>query len=214
RCALMSRGSRLNSNSSCSAFSAFSSSSATARSGSVMVATETRSPKFCFMNSVILAFSSSGDGNGGGGGFCCAMCRKTSRQRSSLATVRLKSDAQARDSFILGLFPALILAHTRALIYFETLKNSTPIEFVVSENDAKLRLDQFLAKRLPQYSRSRLQQLIRGGFVRLNEQTIRPRHIVRGGDKIDLIEPPPEKIEPRPEPIPLDVLFEDDDLVV
>src|SRR5207237_6326212 len=68
--------------------------------------------------------------------------------------------------------------------------------------------------RLPQYSRSRLQQLIRGGFVRLNEQTIRPRHIVQGGDKIDLIEPPPEKIELRPEPIPLDVLFEDDDLIV
>jgi 23S rRNA pseudouridine1911/1915/1917 synthase len=112
------------------------------------------------------------------------------------------------------LFPTLTLAHIHALIYFETLKNSTPIEFVVSENDATLRLDQFLAKRLPEFSRSRLQHLIRGGFVRLNEQTTRPRHIVRGGDKIDLIEPPPEKIEPQPEPIPLDVLFEDDDLIV
>jgi 23S rRNA pseudouridine1911/1915/1917 synthase len=94
------------------------------------------------------------------------------------------------------------------------LKDSTPIEFVVSENDAKLRLDQFLAKRLPKYSRSRLQQLIRGGFVRLNEQSTRPRQIVRGGDKIDLIEPPPEKIDIRPEPIPLEILFEDDDLII
>jgi len=84
----------------------------------------------------------------------------------------------------------------------------------VSANDAKLRLDQFLAKRLPEHSRSRLQQLIRSGFVRLNEQTTRPRQIVQGGDKISLIEPPPEKIETRPEPIPLDVLFEDDDLIV
>jgi 23S rRNA pseudouridine1911/1915/1917 synthase len=94
------------------------------------------------------------------------------------------------------------------------LKESTPIEFVVSPNDARLRLDQFLAKELPEYSRSRLQQLIRSGFVRLNKQTTRPRQVVRGGDKIHLIEPPPEKIEMRPEPIPLDVLFEDDDLIV
>jgi len=94
------------------------------------------------------------------------------------------------------------------------LKESTPIEFVVSPNDARLRLDQFLAKQLPEYSRSRLQQLIRSGFVRLNKQTTRPRQIVRGGDKIHLIEPPLEKIEMRPEPIPLDVLFEDDDLIV
>ncbi len=94
------------------------------------------------------------------------------------------------------------------------MKDSTPIEFVVSANDARLRLDQFLAKRLPEYSRSRLQQLIRTGFVRLNEQTTRPRQIVRSGDKINLIEPPLEKIETLPEPIPLNVLFEDDDLIV
>ncbi len=89
-----------------------------------------------------------------------------------------------------------------------------PIEFVVSENDSMLRLDQFLAKRFPEYSRSRLQHLIRGGFVRLNEQNTRPRQIVRCGDKIDLTEPPLEKIDIRPEPIPLEVLFEDDDLIV
>ena len=94
------------------------------------------------------------------------------------------------------------------------MKDSKPIEFIVTENDAKLRLDQFLAKRLPEYSRSRIQQLIRSGFVRLNEQTTRPRHIVRRGDKIDLIEPPVEKIDVRPEPIPLEIIFEDHDIIV
>src|SRR5437867_10051835 len=89
-----------------------------------------------------------------------------------------------------------------------------PIEFVVSANDARLRLDQFLAKRLPEYSRSRLQQLILTGFVRLNEKTTRSRQIVRSGDKINLIEQPLEKIETLPETIPLNVLFEDDDLIV
>ena len=94
------------------------------------------------------------------------------------------------------------------------MKDSKLIEFVVTDDDAKLRLDQFLAKRLPEYSRSRVQQLIRGGFVRLNDQTTRPRQIVRRGDKISLREPPVEKIDIRPEPIPLDVLFEDEDIIV
>ncbi len=93
-------------------------------------------------------------------------------------------------------------------------ENSTSIELVVSANEAKLRLDQFLAKRLPEFSRSRLQQLIRDGFVRLNNSTSRPRQIVRGGDKIELTEPPLEKIDTLPEAIPLEILFEDDDLIV
>ena len=95
-----------------------------------------------------------------------------------------------------------------------SVKNSTSIELVVSANEARLRLDQFLAKRLPEFSRSRLQQLIRDGFVRLNNSTSRPRQIVRGGDKIELTEPPLEKIETLPEAIPLEILFEDDDLIV
>jgi 23S rRNA pseudouridine1911/1915/1917 synthase len=93
-------------------------------------------------------------------------------------------------------------------------EDSTPIELLVSANEAKLRLDQFLAKRLPEFSRSRLQQLIRDGFVLLNNSTSRPRQIVRGGDKIELTEPPLEKIEMLPEAIPLEILFEDDDLIV
>src|SRR5437660_5077414 len=93
-------------------------------------------------------------------------------------------------------------------------EDSTPIELLVSANEAKLRLDQFMAKRLPEFSRSRLQQLIRDGFVRLNDSTSRPRQIVRGGDKIELTEPPLEKIEMLPEVIPLDILFEDHDLIV
>ena len=93
-------------------------------------------------------------------------------------------------------------------------ENSTAIEILVSANEAKLRLDQFLAKRLPEFSRSRLQQLIRDGFVRLNNSTSRPRQIVRDGDKIELTEPPLEKIETLPEAIPLEILFEDDDLIV
>src|SRR5882757_10340701 len=93
-------------------------------------------------------------------------------------------------------------------------QSPTQIELIVSTDEARLRLDQFLAKRLPEFSRSRLQQLIRDGFVRLNTSTSRPRQIVRGGDKIQLTEPPLEKIETLPEQIPLEILLEDNDLIV
>jgi 23S rRNA pseudouridine1911/1915/1917 synthase len=84
----------------------------------------------------------------------------------------------------------------------------------VPENEAKIRLDRFLANKLPEYSRSRLQQLVRTGFVRLNGATTRPRRLVRSGDKIELTETPLEKIDNQPEPIPLEVLFEDKDIIV
>jgi len=77
-----------------------------------------------------------------------------------------------------------------------------------------MRLDLFLAKALPELSRSRIQQLIRAGFVRFNGGTTRAHHLVRTGDKIEVTQPPPQRIETRPEPIPLQILYEDDDLIV
>src|SRR6184192_2457129 len=88
------------------------------------------------------------------------------------------------------------------------------IHLVVSKNTARLRLDQFLARELPKFSRSRLQQLIRKEFVKLNGATARPCDLVRAGDRVEMNEPPPEKIDNRPEAIPLDVLYEDEDLIV
>lgn len=88
------------------------------------------------------------------------------------------------------------------------------IELTVPKEAARRRLDQFLTGALGQYSRSRLQQLIRLGFVRLNGKAARPRDLVRTGDQIQVNEPSPDKSENQPEAIPLDVLFEDDDLIV
>jgi 23S rRNA pseudouridine1911/1915/1917 synthase len=85
---------------------------------------------------------------------------------------------------------------------------------VVPKEASKVRLDRFLADQLSAYSRSRLQQLICGGFVRHNGETARPRDLVRTGDLVDLCEPAPEKIDNQPEAIPLEILFEDDDLLV
>ena len=91
---------------------------------------------------------------------------------------------------------------------------NAPIELIVPKKAARLRLDQFLARELPRFSRSRIQQLIRKAFVTRNSSPARPRDLIRAGDRIEINEPLPEKIDNLPEAIPLDVLFEDDDLIV
>jgi 23S rRNA pseudouridine1911/1915/1917 synthase len=91
---------------------------------------------------------------------------------------------------------------------------SEPIELQVPSRARGMRLDRFLADELPHFSRSRLQALIREGHVTLNETGARSREILRTGDTIRLVEPPPEKIATEPQNIPLDVLFEDEDLLV
>lgn len=88
------------------------------------------------------------------------------------------------------------------------------IELVVPKLAARMRVDQFLARELPQFSRSRIQQLIRKKCITLNGVPPRPRDLVRSGDRIEVNEPLPEKIDNRPEAIPLDVIYEDEDLIV
>jgi 23S rRNA pseudouridine1911/1915/1917 synthase len=87
-------------------------------------------------------------------------------------------------------------------------------ELIVRATDAGARLDRFLADSVDQLSRSRIQVLIRDGFITINGAVPRARHIVRAGDRIVLVEPPVQAIEFVPEKIALSVLFEDNDLIV
>jgi 23S rRNA pseudouridine1911/1915/1917 synthase len=87
-------------------------------------------------------------------------------------------------------------------------------EFNVTPADARKRLDRFLAKTAPEFSRSRIQTLIRQGYITVNGAAPRARDMVRAGDHIALVEPPMEAIDLAPEKIVLSVLFEDDDLIV
>jgi 23S rRNA pseudouridine1911/1915/1917 synthase len=77
------------------------------------------------------------------------------------------------------------------------------------------RLDAVLAKALPAFSRNRIKDLILAGAAAINGQTAsEPKTRVRLGDRLALVAPPPDEAEPAPEDIPLDILFEDDDLIV
>jgi 23S rRNA pseudouridine1911/1915/1917 synthase len=90
----------------------------------------------------------------------------------------------------------------------------TMIELQATREDEGLRLDRFLALALPQFSRARLQDLIRQGAVSLGGEKPRTREMVRAGDVVRLIEPPLQTIDAQPEEIPLDLLHEDEDLLV
>lgn len=81
-------------------------------------------------------------------------------------------------------------------------------------DEARMRLDLFLKKNAPQFSRARLQALIRDGSVLLNGKTARAKDIVRKSDCVTLVVPAPQPISLTPEKIPFTILFEDDDLLV
>ena len=77
------------------------------------------------------------------------------------------------------------------------------------------RLDRVLAARIPSLSRSRLKALILGGQVAIAAHTIRdPATHVNSGDSVTVTLPAPEAAKPAGEPIPLNIIYEDDALIV
>src|SRR5471032_1347498 len=87
-------------------------------------------------------------------------------------------------------------------------------KIAIARSDAGERLDRVLAARTA-HSRSRLKALILDGKVAIGPRTIRdPSYRVNAGDMISLTVPPPEPAEPAGEHIPLDVVFEDDEIIV
>ncbi|MDO8877670.1 MAG: RluA family pseudouridine synthase [Pseudolabrys sp.] len=77
------------------------------------------------------------------------------------------------------------------------------------------RLDRVLAARIPALSRSRLKALILGGQVAIDGRTILdPSADVKSGGVVSVNLPPPEEATPQGEAIPLDIVYEDDQLIV
>jgi 23S rRNA pseudouridine1911/1915/1917 synthase len=96
-----------------------------------------------------------------------------------------------------------------------TVQHRRREKVVIAGADAGERLDRVLAARIADLSRSRLKALILAGEVAIGGRTIRdPGHRVNVGDAIVVEVPPPEPAEPAPEDIPLDIIFEDDQIIV
>ncbi|ELR73653.1 Ribosomal large subunit pseudouridine synthase D [Fulvivirga imtechensis AK7] len=78
-----------------------------------------------------------------------------------------------------------------------------------------LRIDRFLMDRLPNVTRNKLQNAIKDGFVKVNEVEVKPNYKVRPADVITIALPePPRDTEVVPEDIPLNIIYEDEDLLV
>jgi 23S rRNA pseudouridine1911/1915/1917 synthase len=90
-----------------------------------------------------------------------------------------------------------------------------PLSFLVTPEDAGKRLDQFLAAQLGEVSRARVQQLIREQKALVNDAAAKASLRLRGGERITLLGPAqPPPLRAVPEDIPLDIVYEDDDLAV
>lgn len=87
--------------------------------------------------------------------------------------------------------------------------------FIVGEENEGRRLDVFLAEALKKkYSRTFIKKMIDGGNILCNKNKAKARHIVASGDEVELEIPEPEQPDIRPQNLPLDILYEDDDLIV
>ncbi|RDV82933.1 RluA family pseudouridine synthase [Ammonifex thiophilus] len=84
----------------------------------------------------------------------------------------------------------------------------------VEEEEAGVRLDVYLARNLPENSRSYLQRLINEGYVQVGGRKVKPSYRVKSGEEIMVFLPPAEAPEVEPEPIPLEIIYEDEDLLV
>jgi 23S rRNA pseudouridine1911/1915/1917 synthase len=87
------------------------------------------------------------------------------------------------------------------------------VHFSPEPHDAGKRLDQVIHERLPQFSRSRIQEWIRGGRVRVNGAERRASYLLRADDAIEVEPSEPSPLRATPEDLPLRILYEDEDLV-
>jgi 23S rRNA pseudouridine1911/1915/1917 synthase len=86
---------------------------------------------------------------------------------------------------------------------------------VVDGGQSLVRIDKFLMDRLSNVTRTKIQNGIHDGFVKVNEKAVKPNHKIHPGDLITVSFPePPRDNEVKPENIPLEIVFEDEYLLV
>ena len=88
------------------------------------------------------------------------------------------------------------------------------VKFIAVESDEGLRLDKCIAVNHPEVSRSYVQKLIESGGAWINGNTGRCKDFVKVGDEIKVLIPEPKGLEVEAEDIPLDIVYEDDDVIL
>lgn len=87
-------------------------------------------------------------------------------------------------------------------------------EIYLTVEDGGERIDRFLSENLQNLSRSYIQKLLKDGKITVNEKAVRANYKTSQGDQIHVFLPEPETPNIVPEDIPLDIIYEDDDILV
>lgn len=88
------------------------------------------------------------------------------------------------------------------------------INLITPLQDADERLDSYLAKLLDNFSRSRIQKLIKDDAVKINGKTVKSSYKLKPSDEIDILVPDATELKLEAQDIPLDIQYEDDDMLV
>ena len=85
---------------------------------------------------------------------------------------------------------------------------------IVVEGNANWRLDKIVAKKMPEFSRTRIQEMINHGLVLVNQKMEKPSYKIKIGDQIEIIVVDNTDLDLEPENIPLNIVYEDNDIIV
>lgn len=95
-----------------------------------------------------------------------------------------------------------------------SIEYGEPVSFAVEPSDDLVRLDKTLSQALSEYSRSFVQGLFADGLVMCNGRQVQKNHKPRQGDIVSFTVPEPKELSVRAEDIPLNIMYEDGDLLV
>lgn len=85
----------------------------------------------------------------------------------------------------------------------------------IDENDENKRLDSFLSEITPDISRSKIQNFIKAGCIKINDTLKKPSYILKENDKVDFEIPDDQKeLEIKPQNIPIEIVYEDENMLV
>lgn len=87
-------------------------------------------------------------------------------------------------------------------------------KIIIKAEEAGTRIDKFIADNLEDVSRSYIQKLIEDKLVTLNGSFVKAKYKVKTGDEFEVIIPEAKELDVVPENIPLDIIYEDDDILV
>ena len=85
---------------------------------------------------------------------------------------------------------------------------------VIITQESADRIDALLAQNVPELTRSAAQRLLEAGAVSVDGRVVKKNHKCSAGERIELILPETQETELRPQDIPLDIVYEDEDVVV